>query len=399
MAKSQLFGTKTVHIARNPSKQNGCVNNGIFQSSTLIFDTYEDFIFADRTYYGGQKMSPRQKTYGRNGTETVFDCQEAIAGLYNAYYSKMTSCGYSAILVALNAFAKSGCHILVSDGVYGPTRTLIANTLGKYGVEHTFFKPDATPQEIEKLIRPNTNVIYLESPSSSTFEIQDLSGIAKLAKSKNITTIIDNTFFTSYYCNPFEYGIDVVVEACTKYLSGHSDVMAGVVVFQKETADAVAKSTREIGANTTPMNAYYILRGMRTLKTRLEAHEKAVVSVIEAIKNHPAIAQILHPSQTTTGGYANFTKHCSGFTSLFGIVFKKIHSHEELSKFFNRLEYFGMGYSWGGYESLAIPLPQNIEESRTFTTPLHGKSGIRIYIGLENTEDLIYDLKSSLDLL
>lgn len=399
MSDGKLFATTVVHTVRDPKKQHGCVNNGIFQSSTLIFDTYEDFIFADRTYYGSGTMNPRQKTYGRNGTETIFDCQEAIANLYGAYYSKMTSSGLSAILVAVNAFCYAGCHVLVSDGVYGPTRSIFEKTLARYGVECTFYNPSTTPEALEPLIQKNTTLVYMESPSSLTFELQDISGIASIAKKHDIITILDNTFFTSRYCNPFHHGVDVVVEACTKYLSGHSDIMAGVVVFNKNTAGRIAKSTREIAANTTAMNAYNVLRGIRTLKTRLDAHQMAVTEVINAIKMHPAVRQILHPTQKHTPGFENFAKHCTGYTSLFGIVLNKQYPHEALSPFFNRLQYFGMGYSWGGFESLAIPMPEGLAKSRTFPVPTQNNTCIRIYIGLEDTHDLIDDLTESLNLL
>lgn len=399
MSSSDSFATKVVHTVRNPKKQNGCVNNGIFQSSTLVFDSYEDFIYADSIYNGSVKMNPRQKTYGRNGTETVFDCQEAIANLYGAYYSKMTSSGYSAILVAVNTFCSAGSHILASDGIYGPTRNLITNTLKRYGVEHTFFPPSASAEEVEKLIKPNTTVIYLESPSSLTFEIQDISGITKVAKKHNVRTILDNTFFTAYYFDPFKHGIDVVVEACTKYLSGHSDTMAGVVVFNEECSGAIAKSTREIGANLSPMSAYYILRGIRTLKVRLDAHKKTVDEVIAGVKTHKRVKQILHPSQQNLPGYNFYKKQATGYTSLFSIVLDAHYPQEKLSKFFNRMQFFAMGYSWGGYESLAIPFPQNLQNSRSFPLISGKNTVVRVYVGFEDAKDLIDDLMKSLDTL
>ncbi len=396
----QAFATHAIHTVRDTKKQNGCVNNGIFQTSTIIFDTYEEFMFVDKIYSGSAKMNPRQKTYGRNGTDTIFDCQEAIASLYDgSFYSKMTSCGYSAIVVALNAFCRTGSHILASDGVYGPTRSFIAKTLARYGVEHTFYSPSASSEEIEKLIKPNTNVIYLESPSSLTFETQDIASIATLAKKHNIRTILDNTFYTAYNLNPFEYGIDVVVEACTKYLTGHSDIMAGVITFNEECANAISGSTREIGANTTAMNAYYILRGIRTLKTRLDAHQKAVDEVITNIKTHPRIKQILHPSQQSTPGYKFYKSQCKGYGSLFSIILDKKYPDDQMGKFFNALELCAMGYSWGGYESLAIPFPQNLQQSRSFPLISGENTGVRCYVGLEDANDISQDLLSSLDLL
>ncbi len=397
------FSTKAIHLERDPSKQYGAVNNGIFQTSTVIFETYEDFLQADRVYYNKGRLNPQQNTYGRNGTQTIFECERAIASLYNGDFCKMTSCGYTACITAINAFTKAGCHILISDGVYGPTRSFVQKTLKKYGVESTFYNPSTTPQELEQLIQSNTSLIYMESPSSLTFEVQDIAGICAIAKKnssgRSIPTILDNTFFTAYNCQPFSLGVDVVVEACTKFMSGHSDVMAGAIIFDENFALDIISSYREIGANTTGMVAYSILRGIRTLKPRLDAHTKSIDEVINAIQNHNAIEEIRHPSQTACPGYQHFQKQYTGYTSLFSIVFKKKYSEEVMSKFFNRLEYFGMGYSWGGYESLTIQFPEGIELMRNHYSINPEKTCIRIYIGLEDASDLIQDLITSLNLL
>ena len=386
-------------MPRSPKKQYGAVNNGIFQTSTVVFETYEDFIKADRIYYNKGRLNPQQNTYGRNGTQTVFECEKAIASLYESDFCKMTSCGYTACITVINAFTKFGSHVLITDGAYGPTRAFVQKTLKKYGVESTFYNPTITPQELEKLIKPNTSLIFMESPSSLTFEVQDVEGICKMAKMKKVPTAIDNTFFTSYYCNPFKLGCDIVIESCTKFMSGHSDTMAGSIIFKKEFASEIITSYREIGANTTGMNAYNILRGIRTMKTRLDAHLKSIDEVVNAIKNHKSIEEIRHPSQKTCPGYLNFQKQCTGYTSLFSIVFKKKYSEEKMSQFFNRLEHFAMGYSWGGYESLAIQFPEGIEDMRNYYSIDSQKTCIRLYIGLEDSSDLIYDIIQSLNLL
>ena len=396
---TQGFSTKAIHLERNTKKQYGAVNNGIFQTSTIVFETYEDFLKADRVYYNKSKLNPQQNTYGRNGTQTVFECERAIASLYNADFCKMTSCGYTACTTAINAFSKAGSHILISDGTYGPTRSFVAKTLKKYGVESTFYNPTISPSELENLIQPNTSVIYMESPSSLTFELQDIKGICEIAKKHKIPTILDNTFFTAYHCQPFELGVDVVVEACTKFMSGHSDSMAGAVVFNSKIASEILSSYREIGANTTGIVAYNILRGIRTLKPRLEVHTKTVNEVIEVIKSHKAIEEIRHPSQKTCPGFEQTTGQFSGYTSLFSIVFKKQYSETTMSKFFNRMENFAMGYSWGGYESLVIQFPEGIEKMREHYSINPEKTCIRAYLGLEDSADLIADLVESLDLL
>ncbi len=396
---NQGFSTKSIHAERNTKKQYGAVNNGIFQSSTIVFETYEDFLKADRIYYNKGKLNPQQNTYGRNGTQTVFECERAIASLYGADFCKMTSCGYTACTTAINSFSKAGSHILISDGIYGPARSFVAKTLKKYGVESTFYNPTISPEDLSKMIKPNTSLIYMESPSSLTFELQDIAGICTIAKKHKVPTILDNTFFTAYHCKPFELGVDIVVEACTKFMSGHSDSMAGAVVFNTKFASEVIGSYREIGANTTGMVAYNILRGIRTLKPRLEAHTKTINEVIEAIKNHDAIEEIRHPSQKTCPGFEQTQGQFSGYTSLFSIVFKKQYSEETMGKFFNRMENFAMGYSWGGYESLVIQFPDGIENMREYYSIDPEKTCIRVYLGLEDAEDLIADLVTSFDIL
>lgn len=395
--KELHFATKAIHAQREPSKQYGCVNNGTYQSSTIVFSTYEDFIYADSIYYNKNRTVPDVQSYGRDGTHTMIECETAIAQMYNASFAKVTSCGYTAVTVAINAFAKAGGHILISDGVYGPTRFFVEKTLLKYGVEHTFYDPASSIEDLEKLIKPNTLLIYAESPSSLTFEVQDIAGIAKLGKKHNIPTALDNTFFSSYYCNPFQYGIDVVIESCTKFIGGHSDIMMGCVLSTERFAYDIFNSYRELGVNTTGMNAYYGMRGLRTMKARLDVHIKNVDAVIDAIKNHKKITKILHPSQSGNPGYEFCKTQCTGYTSLFAVILDKEYQDSELGKFFNNLKLFSMGYSWGGYESLAIKLP-DLPKIRKFYK--HGSNtAVRFYIGLEDSEDLANDIISSLNLL
>lgn len=391
------FATKAIHAQRHPAQQHGCVNNGIYQSSTLVFNTYEDFIYADSIYYNNNRTLPDVQSYGRDGVHTTVECERAIAEMYNASFAKVTSSGYSAVTVAINAFAKSGGHILISDGVYGPTRFFVEKTLAKYGVKHTFYDPTSSVKELEKLIKSNTVTIYIENPSSLTFEVQDIIGIAKLAKKYNIPTILDNTFFTSYYCNPFNYGIDVVIESCTKFINGHSDIMMGSVISTEQFAYDIFNSYRELGVNATGMNAYYAMRGLRTMKVRLDAHMKNVDAVIHAITGHKKITKILHPSQKDNTGYKFYTKQCSGHTSMFTAILDKEYTNEELAKFFNRFTLYSMGYSWGGYESLIIKVPNLTKIRKSYK--YGNNTAIRIYIGLEDSKDLIDDLLASLNIL
>ena len=395
--KNLSFSTKAIHAQRNPKEQYGCVNNGIFQSSTVVFNTYEDFLYADGIYYNKNREIPNVQSYGRDGIETTLQCEKALAKMYEMEFAKVTSCGYTAVTVAINAFAKAGGHILISDGVYGPTRFFVEKTLARYGVESTFYTPSISANELEKLIKPNTTLIYLESPSSLTFEIQDIAGIAQIARKHKIPTVADNTFFTSYYCNPFKLGIDVVVDSCTKFIGGHSDVMMGSVISTEQYAYDIFSSYRELGVNTTGINAYYAMRGLRTMKTRLDVHQKNVDLIINELQNHKKIAKILHPSQKDNAGYEFFKSQCSGYTSVFSVILDKKYSDKELAKFFNNLELFGIGYSWGGYESLIIKLPDLAKIRKSYK---YGEStGIRFYIGLEDPQDLIEDITTSLNLL
>lgn len=395
--KSLQFATKAIHVQREPKNQYGCVNNGIYQSSTVVFNSYEDFLYADGIYYNKERQVPGVQTYGRDGIATTLQCEKALAEMYEMKNAKVTSCGYTAVTVAINAFAKAGGHVLMTDGAYGPSRFFVEKTLAKYGVECSFFKPDINANELESLIKPNTVLIYLENPSSLTFEMQDLEGIAKIAKKHNVPTAIDNTFFTSHYCNPFKFGIDVVIESCTKFISGHSDVMMGVVISTEKYAYDIFNSYRELGVNTTGMNAYYMMRGLRTMKTRLDAQEKTLEYVINKLQGHKKITKILHPTQKENAGYEFFKAQCTGATSVFTIILDKKYTDAELSKFFNRFEVFSMGYSWGGYESLTVKLPDlaNIRKSYSYGE----NTAVRFYLGLEDKQDLADDILTSLNLL
>lgn len=392
--------TDIIHSVRDTKKQKGMVNNPIYQSSTVVFDSYEDFKHADNIYYNTSKPNPRELTYGRNGTETIFDCEELIAKIEGGDFCKVTSCGYSAIVVAINAFVANGDHILISDGVYGPTRKYADKVLSKFGVQVEYYDPCATYEQIKSQIKSNTKVIFCESPSSLTFEVQDIPAISRAAHESDITVILDNTWATPLYFRGFDKGADIVIESCTKYISGHSDFMMGAITFRERHFNAIMASFRLIGANTTPINAYYAMRGLRTMAARLAQHGASVTRVINGLANHPKISQILHPTQKNCNGHEIFKRDFLGHTALFSICLDKKYPTESLSRFFNNLKYFGMGYSWGGYESLIIEFPETMQAIRTATNRLYNeKTAIRIYIGLENPNDLLNDLLHCLALL
>jgi cystathionine beta-lyase len=391
------FATKAIHASRKPANQHGCVNNGIYQSSTIVFNTYDEFTYADSIYYNKNRTVPDVQSYGRDGIHTMVECEKALAQMYGMNFAKVTSCGYTAVTVAINAFSKAGGHILITDGAYGPSRFFVEKTLARYGVESTFYDPHLPAEEIEKLIKPNTTLIYIESPSSLTFEVQDIAGIANIGKKHKIPVVADNTFFTSYYCNPFNLGVDVVVDSCTKFVSGHSDIMMGSVISTEQYAYDIFNSYRELGVNTTGMNAYYAMRGLRTMKTRIEAHTKGVDAVISEIKKHQKITKILHPSQEDNVGYKYYKNQYTGYTSLFTAVLDQKYNDESLAKFFNNLKLFSMGYSWGGYESLVTRVPDLAKIRKSY--PYGENTAVRFYIGLEEPEDLSADIISSLNLL
>ena len=379
--------TTIVHSGLHPERHQGAVNPPVFHASTILSETVEEFRRRRQSWILEQPGT----YYGRFGTPTIEALQEAIAALEGGHRSVVYPSGLAACAGALLAFLSAGDHLLMSDTVYGPTRNFATGFLKRFGVSTTFFDPLAG-RSIESLIRPETRVIYLESPGSLTFEVQDVPAIAEAARRRGITVIADNTWGTPLYFKPFAHGVDVSVQAATKYIVGHSDAMLGAITCTKEAWPRLRRSTHELGQTAGPDDVYLGQRGLRTLAVRLKQHWKAGVALAESVARQPEVERVLHPALPGDPGHAIWKRDFTGACGLFGVVLKEGVTDRALCAMIDGLELYGIGSSWGGFESLIVPFDPR--ETRTATQwPLRGPC-FRVHAGLENVEDLIADLEA-----
>ena len=384
--------TTVVHSGLHPERHHGAVNPPVFHASTILSETVAEFRRRRQNWILEQPGT----YYGRFGTPTIEALQEAIAALEEGYRSVVYPSGLAACAGALLAFLSAGDHLLMSDTVYGPTRNFANGFLKRFGVSTTFFDPLAG-HSIESLIRPETRAIYLESPGSLTFEVQDVPAIAEAARRRGITVIADNTWGTPLYFKPFAHGVDVSVQAATKYIVGHSDAMLGAITCTKEAWPKLRRSTHELGQTAGPDDVYLGQRGLRTLAVRLKQHWKAGVALAEWIARQPEVERVLHPALPGDPGHAIWKRDFTGACGLFGVVLKEGITERALCAMIDGLELYGIGSSWGGFESLIVPFDPR--ETRTATQWPHKGPCFRIHAGLENEEDLIADLEAGFERL
>jgi cystathionine beta-lyase len=378
--------TAIVHSGRHPEKHEGAVNPPVFHASTILSKTVEEY---RRKRKDWMREAPGTY-YGRYGTPTIEALQEAIAALEGGHRCVVYPSGLAACSGALLAFLGAGDHLLLTDSVYGPTRNLANGTLKRFGVSTTFFDPLAG-RGIEALIRPETRVIYLESPGSLTFEVQDVPAIAEIAHRRGITVIMDNTWGVLHF-KPFAHGVDVSVQAATKYIVGHSDAMLGTVTCTREAWPKLRSLTYELGQTAGPDDVYLAQRGLRTLAVRLKQHQQTGLALAEWIAHQPEVERVLHPALPGDPGHAIWKRDFTGACGLFGVVLKESVSDRALCAMIDGLELFGIGASWGGFESLILPF--NPSEIRTATRWSHKGPCFRIHAGLENVGDLIADFEA-----
>jgi len=378
--------TQLVHAGRNKRYTGSVVNPPVVRASTIVFDTMEQLRSATA------KRGERVPYYGRRGTETHFALQEAICELEGGAGCALYPCGAAAISGALLAFLKSGDHLLMVDSAYEPTRALCNKLLAGLGVETTYYDPEIGAG-IATLIRPNTRVIFLESPGSLTFEMQDIPAICGVAKQHDIVTILDNTWASPILCRPFELGVDISIQSATKYIVGHSDVMLGTATANEKHWPQLREQSYLMGYCASADDAYTALRGLRTLAIRLRQHEQSALQVAEWLLNRPEVAEVRHPALPTFPGNSIFKRDFTGSNGLFSFVLKQ-GTTEQVRQFIEGMQHFKMGFSWGGYESL-ITANMNIQALRTATRWPHQGPLIRLHIGLEDVEDLLADLEAA----
>lgn len=382
-----------VHAGRNTKEQGWMVNPPIYQTSTIAFPTLEDLLHAERGYANNDLVQPYELKYGRYGTQTNFALEKAIADLEGGYNTFVTSSGAAAVNTALIAYLKQGDHLLMVDNTYSPTRGFCDKFLKKFGVETTYYDP-AIGTDIEKLIKKNTKVIFMETPGSVSFEMQDVRAICSIAKKYKITTIADNSWASGIYFKPIEHGVDVSVIAVTKYLNGHSDVMMGAITIAKEKDFlTMYEAFRYMSVNAAPFSSYMAQRGLRTAKVRMDHIFNSALDMAKWLEKQPEVEKVLYPALPSHPGHKLWKRDFTGAAGVFTIVLKKKYSEKSLGHMLDKLHFYAMGYSWGGYESLILPV--DATNIRTATKwPYSNKTCLRLSIGLEDVEDLKADLEA-----
>jgi len=386
---SNSFKTFLKHTAKDFHNQS--VNPPIVRASTIIFKSMQDI----RKMQNKAKKNPTggHFDYGRQGTSTTHILQQILSKLEESYFTFLTPTGFGAVFLAIFSVTRPGDEIIVADPVYSPTRLLSQDFLKEFNIKTTFYDPHDL-KTLEKAITKKTKLIFVENPGSNTFDFQDLGKIISIAKKHKILTAIDNTWGTPYFLKPIKLGFDMSIVSATKYYSGHSDVMGGSLAVNKKVFAKVKAAERVTGLRLGPDDAYLITRGLRTLDVRLDRHRENAKKVAEFLSKFKNI-KLLYPYKKDSYNFRMWKKYYSGASGLMGLMIKA-KSEKSVVKFVNNLKLFGHGYSWGGFESLA--LHQNIREqgNRSYLKLAKKEHLVRLHIGLEDPSDLIADIKQSL---
>lgn len=374
--------TLLAHAGRDPERYEGMVNTPVFRTSTVLNPDVE-------TYEAPRDEDYQRITYGRHGTPTTRALEEAVARLEGGYRAVALPSGLAAIAAAISAFAKTGSHLLVADPVYSPTRNFCERQLRPNGVEVEYYDP-LIGAGIAKLIKPDTKAVFCESPGSLTFEVQDIPAIAAAAHARGVPVLADNTWGTPYFFRSFERGVDVSIHSATKYICGHSDVMMGVIVANEQHWRTVRRTVADFGYSASPDDCYLALRGFRTIGVRLKQQMANALEIARWLQRRPEVKRVIYPALEGDPGHAIWKRDFTGAAALFSFVMKSV-SDQQAGAFVNALELFGIGSSWGGFESLATVA--HAERSRSATKWDPGGATIRLHIGLEDPGDLIADLE------
>ena len=389
--REQAFETRMSHAGRAGKHALGFVNPPVHRGSTVLYPTV-----ADRRAAGSRAMD-QAWVYGTLGSPTHHALEDVVAEIEGGTRCQIVSSGLAAVTTPLLAFLSAGDHCLMPDSVYGPTRTFCDGMLARLGVVTTYYDPSANAAELTALMRPETRVLYLESPGSHTFEVQDVPALAEVARSHGAKVLMDNTWGIHFF-QPFRHGVDVSIQALTKYVAGHSDVLlGGVTVANDDDWQVLRKAALELGQFASPDDCWLALRGARTMPVRLARQMASALTVARWLGGRPEVFRVLHPALPSCPGHELWARDFSGACSLFGVVFDPRYSQDAVHAMADALKLFGIGASWGGYESLILPTTGFI--SRTADTGAFGGESARIHIGLEAPEDLIADLEAGLSVL
>ncbi len=374
--------TVLARAGNRPREHKGIINPPVYHASTVVFPTVAALEEGVRNRFKGVY-------YGLYGTPTTFALEEAVAAIEGASFGFAVPSGLAAITMPIGAFVRPGDHILAVDNAYEPVRGFSDRFLKPFGIEVTFFDPLA-PDRVASLVRPNTKLIYLETPGSLTLEVPDIAVLASVGRERGLKVLVDNTWATGLHFKPLDHGADVSIYAATKYLAGHSDLMLGVIVCRDEAVHvAIKQFAHGLGLAAAPDDCYLTLRGMRTLSVRLERHLGNSLKLARWLRDRPEVARVLHPALEGSPGHELWKRDFTGGGGLFSVVLRPA-SPAAVAAMLNDLKLFGMGFSWGGYESLIIPADPAKCRSATIwdgAGPL-----LRIQTGLEDPDDLIADL-------
>jgi cystathionine beta-lyase len=379
------IGTRLAQLGRTSEAHYGFVNTPVYRGSTVLFKTLDD-LENNRARY----------TYGTAGSPTIESLESAWTALTGAAGTALSPSGLGAVALALLSALKHGDHLLMPDSVYQPTRELCTGLLARFGVETTYYDP-LLGAGLERLLRPNTSTIFLESPGSQTFEVQDVPAITALARERGLTTIIDNTWATPLFFRAHEHGCDLAVEAGTKYLGGHSDLLLGLVSATARLLPALRRTYRNLAMLPGAEDCYLALRGMRTLHIRVKEAERRGLELAEWLRGQPEVRSVLHPAFPSCPGHELWKRDFTGSTGVFSFILQPGFTRSGLAAMLDQLALFGMGYSWGGFESLLIPF--DCRPYRTATAWNPGGFVLRIQVGLEDVHDLKADLRAGFERL
>lgn len=369
-----LEETQLIHAGSDPKKQHGYANPPLVRGSTVLYENV-----AEMKALTASQLRTESKSYGRFGTPTARAFEAAMSELEGGSGSIATVSGLAAITTAILALVETGDHLLVSRSAYQPTRNF-CETLRRLGIETEYYEPSLGAAISEK-IKPRTRLIYCESPGSNTFEIQDLPAITRVARARGIATLVDNTWATPFYLKPLQLGADIVVHSATKYITGHSDSLLGVIVCNEKYYAPVRTEAIRLGQCAGVDDTYFGLRGLRTLSTRLRQHESQALLLARWLEEQPQVAAVIHPALPQHPGHEIWKRDFTGASGLFAFELRSEYSESSINAMLDNLKLFGLGHGWGGYESLIVPVSAR---------------QIRVSVGLENVEDLKSDLAAGL---
>jgi cystathionine beta-lyase len=386
---SKSFKTFLKHTAKDYHNQS--VNPPVVRASTIIFKSMQDI----RRMQDKAKKNPTggHFDYGRQGTSTTHILSQILKKMEECHHVFLTPTGFGSVFLSIFSVTRPGDEIIVADPTYSPTRILTENFLKEFDIKTTFYNPHDL-KTLEKNITKKTKLIFVENPGSNSFDFQDLSKIVSIAKKNKILTAIDNTWGTPYFLKPIKLGFDMSIVSATKYYSGHSDVMGGSLAVNKKVFNTVDKTNKITGLRLGPDDAYLITRGLRTLDTRLDKHESNAKEIANFLSKYKNI-KLLYPHKKNSFNFRMWKKYYSGASGLMGLKIKSKNKNSVI-KFVNSLKLFGYGYSWGGFESLALYQDKREQGNRQYLKLANDEHLVRLHIGLEDPKDLIHDLKKSL---